>query len=155
MSKIDWPQAQSDYVGDSTLSLAKVGEKYGVSEVSVQKYAKKHSWKELRAETLQRIDELMPSKIAESESEFNAKKFKDGKELVSTAIKAIDNHRIIDLKSAIDLVKLGFKLQDQALGLDNPKNQINIQNNNPMTLDQYWKLLDKDIEHEKEMGDKM
>jgi uncharacterized protein YjcR len=150
MSKINWIEAQKEYVGDQSMSMAKIGEKYGVGTVSVERYAKKHNWTEQRERTLQRIEDKLPEKISESVTQYNARKFDHGKKVVERAMEILDDRKTrIGGKVANEMVANGYKIQDQAMGIDDPKSVVNIQNNQFISLDDFWKRLDRDIENER------
>lgn len=150
MAKIDWKTARKDYVSDESYSFVKIAEKYGVSETSVSKHARKNNWMKLREATLQKITEKLPEKISESVAEYQARKFMHGKKIVERAMGVIEDQKMkFGGKVANEMIGTGYKIQDQALGLDDPKNVINIQNNNFISLDEFWKKLDKDIENER------
>ena len=138
MAKIDWNKARGDYVRDPTMSYAKIAFKYGVSETVVKEWAAKQEWQQLREETSRKIAEKLPEKIAESVTEFQARKFYQGKQVTERAMEVInDPGTFISSRTAKELLDIGFKIQTEAMGLDDPKTVVNIQNNTFMSLSDF------------------
>ena len=136
--KLDWNRARKDYVGDTSMTYAKIAFKYGVSETVVKEWAAKLEWQKLREQTALKIAEKLPEKIAESISQFQARKFHQGKQITDRAMEVInDPSTFISSRTAKELIDVGFKVQTEALGLDDPKTQINIQNNTFMSLSDF------------------
>ena len=138
MAKIDWTKAQRDYISDPTMSYAKIAFKYGVSETVVKEWSAKMEWQKLREQTARKIAEKLPEKIAESVTEFQARKFHQGKQLTDRAMEVItDPTTFISSRTAKELIDVGFKIQTEAMGLDDPKTVVNIQNNTFMSLSDF------------------
>lgn len=137
MPKINWLKAQREYVTDPTLSYAKIAAKYGVSETAVKEWASKLNWQKLRSDTLQNVADRLPEKAGEQIAEFQAEKLKIGKWMVGVGVKGIQEKPPRNSREAREIVDSGYKIASEALGLDKPGTQVNIQNNNFMSLSDF------------------
>lgn len=143
MAKINWIKAQREYVTDPTMSYAKIGDKYGVSETAVKEWAAKLNWQKLRADTLQNVAEKLPEKAGDQIASFQAEKLKIGKWMVGVGVKGIQEKPPRNAREAREVIDSGYKIATEALGLDKPNTQVNIQNNNFMSLSDFVGQMQK------------
>lgn len=120
------------------MTYAKIAFKYGVTERMVQEVGARENWAGLRETTSLKVREKLPEKIAESISQFQARKFHQGKQVTERAMEVInDPNTFVSSRTAKELLDTGFKIQTEALGLDKPGTQVNIQNNTFMSLSDF------------------
>jgi len=130
MSKIDWHAAQKDYIEHVEMSMAKIALKYGVSEQAVKNVARKYGWRLMREETYQKVNEKLPEKISDQVASYRARKYNQGKVIAALGIQAvIEGQDKMSPYVGVMATELGHKLQTEALDLDKPATQINIQQN--------------------------
>lgn len=130
MSKVNWIKAREDYILDPTISLENIAEKYGVSLTTAKVRSAKEGWVKLRQKTSETLAETLPEKAGEEQANYLARKFKEGKEIADLGRKVLLVRKTsIGTLVAKEMFVAGHQMQTEALGLNNPKNQINIQNN--------------------------
>lgn len=133
MAKINWIKARQDYVIDETLSYQDIASNYGVALTVVKRRASKDSWVELRLKVNKEVTKRLPKMAGETIAEYRAKAFREGKEISDLGLKILKTRiTSITTRTAKEMVIAGYKLQTEALGLNNPQiqRQVNIQNNN-------------------------
>jgi uncharacterized protein YjcR len=152
MVKIDWRKARLDYVTDESMSYVKIAEKYKLNESTVKRHALKNGWVDLRQATLQRATELLPEKAGEQIANFQAEKLKIGKALIDASMTALEKegNKPNGFKQVREGIVSGYKIATEAMGLDKPNTQINLnQQNNFLTLDQLFLNIEKRAGEEK------
>lgn len=70
-AKLDWVQAQSDYLKDSKLSYQDIADKYGVSKTAVEKHATRDGWSTVRQQLAKQSIEVLSSDIVDERAEAN------------------------------------------------------------------------------------
>lgn len=70
-AKIDWAEAQKDYLTDATMSYKDIAEKYGVSSTSVENHARGQGWVELRNKLGEMSTNKILKKLANERSKAN------------------------------------------------------------------------------------
>lgn len=129
-TKINWSEAKKDYVSNTTTSLDDIAEKYGVAKSTILARAAEEKWTETRKQVILKTDQRLIEKIIESNAEYKARKFRDGQILSELGITVLQEKMDkIGTKVAGEIVATGHKLQSEALDLDKPTTQVNIQNN--------------------------
>jgi hypothetical protein len=133
--KINWLKAEKEYISDESVSQKDISAKYGVALKRVNERSQKRQWIQRRAEAIEKARQIMMETIPESMAAFNTRKFLQGKTVSDRGVKVLEDPKLkIGGKTAGELIATGFKLQTEALGLDNPKTQINIQNNTYISM---------------------
>lgn len=141
MAKINWLKAQQDYISDPSMTCEKIAVKYGVSVDAVNDWCQKLNWQKQRKEVTEKTAEKLPDKIAESAAQYQARKFAQGKQVADKAVNILMNENTkIGSKTANEMLTTGHKLQTEAMGLDNPKTQINV-SNTFITLEDFFEKL--------------
>ena len=155
-ARVDWLQAKKDYFSSMKMSYRLIAEKYHVNRRGVCKRAKKEKWFEGRKSILQKANDKLPEKISEGISEYNARKFREGKIASDIGLEVLsDPSTKIYSKTATEMIGIGHKLQSEAQGLDNPKiaiQQNNMQNNVFMSLEDFVLELQKRVEERKKLN---
>lgn len=132
MAKIGWSKALIDYISDETSSYASIAEKYGVSVQAVKKRAAKEKWKDLRTNTIQKVDQRLPEKLGEEIAQVNAKHARIGRMLTKKGIKAINRHKLApeNFNEAKESIKDGIRIEREALNIqDKQQSSVAIQIN--------------------------
>lgn len=152
--KIDWTAAKKDYITDETLSYEDIAKKYGLATQSVAARAGKDGWVEQRKKALSKIDQKLIEKATDIVAEFQAKKLKVGQAMVAIGLQGIQAHPPRSARESKEVVDSGYKIATEAMGLDKPQNQINIQNNTFMSIADFGDEIIKAIEVEKQADNK-
>jgi len=128
MAKIDWLAAQRDYIADQTASYESIAEKYGVSKTAVAEVARKYNWVAAKEQALskavQKLHDNLPDRIAK----FQEEKLSIGKFLVGVGVKGIQEKPPRTAREAREILDSGYRISTEAMGLDKPQTQVNVQN---------------------------
>lgn len=152
MPKIDWKKARLDYITDESMSYAKLAKKYHLNESTITRHSQKNGWIDLRKATMQKANELLPEKAGQQIADFQAEKLKIGKWMVGIGVKGLQDNPPTKAKEAKEIVKTGYKLATEAMGLDKPNVEFNLnQQNNYLTLDQLFANIERKAEEERKL----
>ncbi len=142
--KINWVRAREDYVIDENITLENIANKYDTNVGYVKQVAAKEKWTTLRREANKYLAKLLPKKAGETQAEYLSRAFQDGKIMSDLGIKILSVKKTsIGPMVAKEMAVEGHKIQRSAMGLDNPQTQINIQNNNFISVADFIALMHK------------
>lgn len=129
--KIDWTAAKKDYLTDPQLSYEDIAKKYKVSTKTIAIKAGKEDWVNKRKELTSNIQEKVIEKAGDKIAEFQAQKLKVGTLLISKGVQAFQDGKMTPktARESKELIETGYKIASEAMGVDKPGTQINIQNN--------------------------
>lgn len=142
MAKIDWIVIRTKYTTSiEPISYDKLAKEFGINPTSIGQKASEEGWVKMRQDTLTKIQEKTTEIATDNVATFQADKVKAGKYVIAKGLKGIEKHEPRNARESKELVETGYAIATQGMGLDNPKNQINIQNNNFITLDEFFKRM--------------
>lgn len=129
MSKVNWIQLKKDYISDETTSHESLSQRYGVSTHVIAERASKEKWVELRKETLAKAHEKLLEKTSENIANFQAKKLRVGQFMVDKGVKTLSEKDPRNAREAKEVIEIGYKIATEAMELDKPQNNVNVQVN--------------------------
>ena len=100
-------------------SLAKVGEYFGFSDVTVGNCAKKNNWKKRMKEREQSIEEEMKKKDVDDVVQMNIRHIKMARYMQSKGVLGLQGSHIGDARVAKDVLKDGIDIERTAKGVVN------------------------------------
>lgn len=125
-TKIDWAEAQKDYLMDATLSYKDIAEKYGVSSTSVEKHAKAQGWVALRNKLGEKATNMMMEALARKKAQANNRHQKYYERLQKIAGKTLDEYEEgnitpepKELESTARTLRMAIEGERVVLGLPN------------------------------------
>ncbi len=154
MAKINWDAAKAKYISDPTISYEDIAREFMVSLRSVAEKAGKDSWVKAKQENSLKIQENLIEEVNMDVVKYQAKKFRQGINVADKMTRILlDDNTKIGGKVAVEGLVAGHKIASEALGLDNPKTNV-IVNNNFLTLNQFVQNIDKRIQEAVKPEDK-
>jgi len=133
MSKINWSQAQADYIADETLSYKDIAQKYGVATQNVAIRAGKDHWVEKRKELISTSGQRVIERTSEAITEVTMRHIQTAKILQAKGMEALVTKDMNpeNFSEAVKSVKDGVDIERKAYGLDKPQQNVHI-NINPI-----------------------
>jgi len=148
MSKLNWIQAKSEYMTDSTMSYVKLAQKYGVAVSTIADKAGSERWAVEKERTLAKIEQnaidKTIEKASESIAEVNLRHINTARLLQKEGIVAITQRNVkpIYARDAKDYIVEGINLERKALNMDSKENTTNVNiQNNMMTMVDFMKAM--------------